>query len=389
MNVTTIIVPLDGSTLAEAALPYAEALATATKASLALIAVVEREETGWLGVADDIAAHLERARWQSLEHYLSATVTGLRERGFEVSTTVTAGDPADEIVAAADADPGAMIVICTHGRGGITRWAIGSVADKVMRLSTRPVLMVRSEDEGQGRRLVALRRLMVPLDGSPLAEAVLPLAADLARTVGAEIVLVRVEPWLAVMAPEYGYYPDMGRIDAEIAADAKQYLEETRRRLPTDIDVKTIVLRGGPAALLTEFARTEGIDLVIMSTHGRGGFKRLVMGSTADRMVRSGAPVLLIRPHETREIVPRVSGEQPARRCATCGRLITFAVEDATQCPRCRTHLHTCANCVYWDQFACILQRKEAHDPAWPGRHCPRFTFRETTAIPDTSTRPA
>lgn len=376
---TRILVTLDESVASEAAVPYAEAIAAATGASITLFTVVEREATGLLGTPATAGAFLEDVRRQARAAILEAAAGALGARGVTVEMVITDGDPADEILAAADADPGAMIVMATHGRGGAERWLVGSVADKVMRMSTRPVLLVPAPASGVPAETAALRRLMVPLDGSVLAEAALPVARELARALHAEVVLVRVEPWIAT-AGGVAAYPDLGRMDEDAVALAETYLEDVRARLMEDIPTTIFVLRGAPADRLKDFALRRGVDLTVMTTHGRGGLRRLILGSTADRMVRADRPVLLIRSAATASL-PGVEGAgRGGRRCATCGRLVSLAIAAGDRCPRCRAHLHACANCVFWDQFACVLQRGEAHDGAWAGRGCPRFIFRETEA---------
>lgn len=302
MTVRTVLVPLDESPLAEAALPYAEALARPFRARLRLLGVVEQPESGVLGARPELRAHLETVARQALTTYLETTAQGLRGRGLEVAVHVRTGDPAREIVAAAEEEPDTVVAMATHGRGGMERWLLGSVADTVMRTASRPVLLVRPPEEGTERKAVALRRLLVPLDGSDLAQAALPLAGELARVLGATLVLVRVEPWLATMVPAYGYLPDLDRLEADVEALAAASLHEARGQLPTALSVETVVLRGAPAAALIDYARGEGrIDLVVMSTHGAGGLRRLLVGSVADRVVRAGLPALLIRPHATGE----------------------------------------------------------------------------------------
>lgn len=380
MNLVTIVVPLDGSPLAEAALPYAEALAHATGAALQLLSVVPMEpgepqisplavRTGFVQVDED-----------QLNDYLQVTKSALQERGLQVFSSLLRGEPADEIVAAADGMEAAIVVMATHGRGGLQRWLIGSVADRVMRMGTRPTLLIRPpKDLGTKQEPVELKRLLVPLDGSPLAEAAIPLATELAAALGATLTLVRVEPWIAERITRDEFVPNLSEIEAEAEEAAKIYLEEVRRRIPDAVPSESVVLRGPATVGLIDFARQTGIDLVVMSTHGWGGVRRFVLGSTADRLVRAGVPTLLIRPRAARPLATQdVLAAQPARHCAACGRLITFVVHDESRCPRCQTHLHTCANCLFWDGFICMLQRPEAHDLAWAGRSCEYFLFRET-----------
>jgi nucleotide-binding universal stress UspA family protein len=215
---------------------------------------------------------------------------------------------------------------------------------------------------------------MVPLDGSSLAEAALPMAIDLARACGATIVLVRVQPfatplWMPDSTPEA-----VEEVDAAIAASAESYLGTIRGEIPPEIRTQTIVLRSSPQLRLQEFVSEADIDLVVMTTHGRHGFRRMVVGSVADRMVRGGVPVLLLRPSSPMTDL----SQESALHCANCSRLITAVPNDDARCPRCEMHLHRCANCLYWDTTGCVLQRAEAFTPIWPGRGCPRFNFRPT-----------
>jgi nucleotide-binding universal stress UspA family protein len=236
---------------------------------------------------------------------------------------------------------------------------------------------VRPPEADPPKREVTLRRIVVPLDGSELAETALSPAAALAAATGAMLSLVRVQPLLSATAAIYGYTPGLDRMDADAAAACEDYLAQIKRRLSAGGRVETIVLRGSPASMLESFALTEDVDLVVMTTHGAGGLRRLVLGSTADRLVRAGAPTLLIRAKAGADGAA-VAGTPLARHCATCGRLITFNVDEETRCTRCQVHLHNCANCVFFDTVACVLQRAEAHDRRWAGWHCPRFVFRET-----------
>jgi nucleotide-binding universal stress UspA family protein len=148
------------------------------------------------------------------------------------------------------------------------------------------------------RRTLTLARVLVPLDGSPLAEAALHPAAELAALAGALLVLVRVEPWLTERPASPAQLPEFAAMEEEAAAAAGNYLDGVRACVPEGVQTETVVLRGQPAVTLADFALHERIDLVVMTTHGRGGLRRLVLGSTADRLVRAGVPSLLIRPRE-------------------------------------------------------------------------------------------
>ncbi len=296
-----ILVPLDGSQLAERVLPYADALARATDASLTLMTAIENEQGELAARVPALRERLEHgARDQAAQH-LERAAALLRAWGRTVSTLITSGRPAEEILDTADRLDAALIAMATHGRSGLQRWLVGSVADKVMRLSHRPTLLVRPLEDHAPLQPLDLARLMVPLDGSPLAEQAVPIAAEVAHGAGAQLRLVRVEPWVTTTLAATGEAAALVNVDeleAAVAREAEQYLADVRSRLPADLPVATTVLRGFPALQLIEYAEREGIDLTVLSTHGRGGLQRLVLGSTADRLVRAGLPCLLVRPSQ-------------------------------------------------------------------------------------------
>lgn len=296
-----VLVPLDGSEAAEEALMYAEAVAKATDHPLRLISVIGGESGGLFGVSEEVQHHLEQGQRESAMQYLAAKARELEQRGVQVSTRLVTGDPAHQLVAAAQRGRVPMVVMATHGRGGLQRWLIGSVADKVMRLNTRPTLLVHAQEQAapHPRRVVTLQRLMVPLDGSPLAEQALTQAVHLARALAAQLVLVRVQPYFTTWEMSSGYTPYIVGVDETLVDAAKQYLQTARTRVPADVPVETHLLRDAPALVLAEFAQQQAIDLIVMATHGRGGLRRVVLGSVADRLLHAQIPVLLIRPAVT------------------------------------------------------------------------------------------
>lgn len=303
MQRTSILVPLDGSEFAEAALTYAEAIARLRDAPLTLLGVVdERELQLPAGGSAVLRAEIERLVADGLQQYLATVVWSVSARGFEASTAVATGDPATEIVKASAG--AAVTVMASRGRGGVQRLILGSVADKVLRSGTRPLLIVAPSAEAVAQSRGAplqLRRFLVPLDGSPLAEAALPAAIDLATASGGTLSLVRVEPWIASGLIGYTAALNLPEIDASVEQAAVEYLEQVKAGLPAAVQATAQLRRGDPANGLMECVRNDDIDLVVMTTHGRGGIKRLLIGSTADRLVRLGAPVLLIPPAFARD----------------------------------------------------------------------------------------
>jgi nucleotide-binding universal stress UspA family protein len=301
MKGRVILLPLDGSPQSEAVLPYAEAIATATGDGIRLFAVTEPEQSNPILMRIEQDSEMRTRMAGQAEAYLNQVASRVRPEDIEVASIVAEGNPTTEILRASQADDVELIAMATHGRGGLQRWALGSVADKVMRLSAVPTLLIRPPEGEVKRGPVQLRRLLVPLDGSPLGESAIEPGAKLAKAAGATLVLLRVEPWLSAntaFVAEGVYTPDLSEFESEQAAVAEEYLDSLLHRLPEGVACETLVLRGFPSPLIEDYCASSPIDLVVMSTHGRSGIARFVVGSKADSLVRSGAPTLLIPPKD-------------------------------------------------------------------------------------------
>jgi nucleotide-binding universal stress UspA family protein len=275
-----ILVPLDGSETAEAALAYVALLPSEQVRLLA----VESDQADLSAVCT--AAHDCRA-------YLEAVAAPPREQGRDVDTLVAFGNPAEQILAlAAAAD---LVVLGSHGHGGVKRFVLGSVADEVARHAPVPVMVVRG-----GAVLppaVQLTRIVVPLDGSDLAEQAVPVAAAVAADLGVPVHLMRVLDVDALRATvQAGIHAAAAylRSQEEIQRYAEEYLAEQVQQLRNrDLTATAEVLIGSPAVTLLDAIRPD--DLVVMTTHGRGGVRRWLLGSVADKLVRAAAaPVLLV-----------------------------------------------------------------------------------------------
>ena len=218
------------------------------------------------------------------------------------------GEPADHIrLRALDVDAD-LIVMTTHGRTGISRFWLGSVADAVVRHSPVPVLLLRPAKSARGRTAARhpFKRILVTLDGSALAADALGPAIDLAQATGATLVLLRVvlpAPLMTAYDPAtpFAYQPMIvdEAATAGLAADAKRDVEALASRLhdETGLDVSAdVVVDARVAEAIVHFAATHDVDVIAMTTHGRGA-TRWLLGSVADKVLRSsGLPVLLRRP---------------------------------------------------------------------------------------------
>jgi nucleotide-binding universal stress UspA family protein len=288
-----ILVPLDGSPLSERALPYAQSLASASQARIILLRAVEAHAMTGRGRAKARIAAMTEA-----ETYLEVNANSLREQGLTVDVAQPYGGAADAIldeVAFREVD---LVVMATHGRGGLGRFVYGSVAARVLHEAEVPVLLVRAWEERPGGSFDAAPRIVVPLDGSQFAEAALPVARDVAAALGGQLLYVQ-----AVMPPEVAGVPDLhyGQFDPESElAEATAYLKRIAGEESTaDRPAQIVAQVGMPAAMIPEVARANRAALVVMATHGRSGLGRLIMGSVADATLRQGTtPLLLVRPQE-------------------------------------------------------------------------------------------
>ena len=278
-----ILVPLDGSTFAEAALPAAFTLAQKNGGEIRFLCVLEPVGSypGALHTPDNDWAkgYLAKASERTQQTWDGALTTSVRN-----------GLATNEIAAEAEAWKADAIVLATHGRGGVSRAWMGSVADRLIRTATRPLLAVRPPKPGtsDSSRSLAISQVVVPLDGSELAEAALPYGAALAKQFGVPLALIRVLTHQNLGG--LSYVPDT----IDLSTQASQYLKEHIGRLSRDgVEVtENVVADGAAHAVLSQ---ADG-DLVVMSTHGRTGTDRVLLGSVADKVVRGATGAVLVIP---------------------------------------------------------------------------------------------
>ena len=311
----TILVPLDGSALAEQALPYVRTLAPLLGARVQLLnVIVVNPHDGLMaegiaaayGVIDPLATQRER-EYRSLttliqhaEGYLDSHASLLRGHGIDVEIEVRCGPAADVIIEAAEGLGTSMIAMATHGYSGLRRWALGSVTDRVVHAAAAPVFVVRGAKPASVDPIV-FKRVMVPLDGSPLAAQALPLAADLAERARAELLLMQA---VEASIEAYPAIAPLGRPDLmpgdvlhTLSMRAGQELEEQAALLRDRcLSVTTDVISGHPAEAIVDEAARQSVDLVVMATHGYSGLKRWALGSVTDKVLQAATtPLLLVR----------------------------------------------------------------------------------------------
>ena len=294
---TRMLIPLDRSQTAEQVLPYVRFLAKGLAIPVELLEVIDPDALA--GFANPEQGRyldtLLTERTASSRAYLQTVAGSLQ--GSDVRTLVQTGKPEDVLIEHAAADKDALIVMASHGRSGIQRWLLGSVADKVLHGATNHVLLIHASDTGETSGEAVLKKVLVPLDGSSLAEQVLPYVMDLARSLGLEVILTRAYALPPAASPEdYGTYTEQFLSRLEI--DAREYLaekvEDLRRKGIKN--VSSVVGLGYGAGEIIKLARETPDNFVAMCTHGRSGIRRWVLGSVTERVVRHcGDPVLIIR----------------------------------------------------------------------------------------------
>lgn len=337
-----ILVPLDGSSLSHQALPYAKRVARSCGSELLLMHVTP-QPASLVMTPEDVAAEMgERVQTSAVPfqpgpadrmfipdapprvdarviHAVERAAAEvdvlqqqLKQEGFSVRSVVRGGSPAEALLDEARLQDAKLIVMSTHGRGGLGRFLLGSVADKVMRHAEMPVMLVRAREVHESAP--EFKRILVPLDGSHTAAAVLPAVRELARTSVAEIVLLRVvlgesQPGVAPLGvpppvPVPELQPEAVASEKPAHASeraATEYIDEVGKSTGLwGVPVRTLVQVGDPASVILDTAHDLYADLIAMSTHGLGGLRRFFLGSVAERVVRHAeAPVLLFRSPET------------------------------------------------------------------------------------------
>jgi nucleotide-binding universal stress UspA family protein len=309
----TLLVPLDGSTFGEQALPLALNIARKAGGDLLLIhalpplAALYSETPMFVSPSaeDDL-----RQRVVSIHRtYLDRVARRVTEAAPEVKVRaeLMEGDVAASICDRADKEAD-LIVMTTHGRGALARFWLGSVADEVIRHARVPTLLIRPKDTPVDlAEQPELKHILIPLDGTPLAEQILPPARELGKLFGADYTLVRViRPVLtpsypilegaSFMAEAQALVDQTEAIQNQLRTEAQDYLEKIAK--PMRAEGRTVLTRVDlheqPAKAILEEAKA--VDLVALETHGRRGLSRVFVGSVADKVIRGTAAVLVHRP---------------------------------------------------------------------------------------------
>jgi nucleotide-binding universal stress UspA family protein len=280
-------------------MPWARVFAEGFKLPVELLAVIDVET---LLTSADKARHYDK-----LVEQMSGDSRAYLERisgrfvGGRVRRSIEQGGVAELIVKKAEASKGILIAMTTHGRSGLNRWLLGSEAEKVLRATTNPMLLVRADHEGVTEQTASLTSVIVPLDGSELAETVLPSVIRIAKKLRLEVFLIRVysNPYSGFISGGGHYAVNVDKLMKDIRDQARKYLEAKMTELgKRGVEQVSYLLQEGNAAdEIVSIAEQTPESLIAMCSHGRSGVKRWVLGSVAETVVRhANNPVLVVRP---------------------------------------------------------------------------------------------
>jgi nucleotide-binding universal stress UspA family protein len=299
---TKILVLLDGSPLSERILPYARRFAEAFHFPVELLHVIHPDTI-------DTLVDVQRGRFNDVvrsdltktsEEYLNRVARSFFA-ALDPQCLVEIGAPAESIIGRAQGDSGTLVAMSTRGYSGLKSWLLGSVATKVLQRIKNPLLLVKSDDEAQNER-ESLTRILVPLDGSDLAEKVMPHVAAISEALALRVELQQfyAPPLSALVPVDYQIpsdeFPGTAMRQA-LHKKAEDYLQAklSQLRAAGVKDVTFSAIEGEAAHGIIETARKTRGNLIAMCTHGRSGIGEWMLGSTTERVLaHSGDPVLVI-----------------------------------------------------------------------------------------------
>jgi nucleotide-binding universal stress UspA family protein len=296
-----ILIPLDGSKTAEKVLPYARNMAGKFKIPVELLAVIDIAE-----MATHIKAEKARFLDAMIEEGVRFSMTYLKGvastfAADDVKCTIEKERAEDAIIERGEADTAMLIAMATHGRSGLNRFLLGSVAEKVLRGTANPLLLVRSRDgTAKSDGEAAFKSIIVPLDGSELAESVIPMVVGIAKKLDLEIVLFRAYhiPYNAYAGDDGYYAVNYDDLIAAVRDEAKEYLDKKIAEVKKlgVAKVCAVTKEGFAGDEIIAFGSQTPDGLIAMCSHGRSGVKRWVLGSVTEIVARhTNDPMLIVR----------------------------------------------------------------------------------------------
>ena len=309
-----ILVPLDGSRLAECVLPHAAALAQAFDARITLLRVVaQAHSTDQEQTIDPLRWHMRKTEAES---YLDSVATRLREAELQVDKVTLEGEAANNVIEFAHEHAVSLILLSSHGQSGLSKWNISSIVQKIILRAYMPVMIVRAY-KSPSKELTGLhyRRVLVPLDGSQRAECVLPLASNLVCFQDAQLVLAH-----AVPKPEMPRHTPLTEAETELVdriikynrLEAEKYLTDLKERLECNVD-SHLLESDDTAAALHDLVQEKDVGLVALSAHGYTSTPRWPYGSMALNFIAYGTTPLLVMQDMSSEELEQTQAELAAK----------------------------------------------------------------------------
>lgn len=289
-----ILVPLDGSELAEVTLWYAEGLAGRMRSAITLLIVLSPEDRTSRYMYDCYLKELAKRT----EVNAKERGAGKKEGEIKVDYEILKGDAAEEIVDYADKTRINLIIMSTQGRSGVRRWTLGNVANKVLRATGKPVLLIRAKGAKPDVYRERLVKVLVPVDGSKESESILRCVTYMATELDLEVTLFHAWVWEGEDIPLTA--EGVEQIN-QVRKRREGYIKRLETRLKRKgVNVNSVfkeVLTGGAAEEIIKLAEEGDFSMVAMSTHGRSGVGRWIFGSNAEKVLEEGStPLLLVRP---------------------------------------------------------------------------------------------
>ncbi|MCB8966784.1 MAG: universal stress protein [Chloroflexota bacterium] len=291
-----ILVPLDGSSLAERALAPAVTIAQAMGAHLVLLRVVPPI---MLTVDPQLYEQLTRQSEDEATAYLHQVQANLAnetavssETAVSTETLIINGPAAATIIQVAQERACNLIIMSSHGRSGPGRWVYGSVAEKVLRGGCCNTLIIRAQVETP---VFATKQILVPLDGSSLAEKALAPAFAIAEAIAGQVTLLRVVTAAHLQIETQTMKQQADYLEDHDQDEAEAYLQELHSRLPaTTCPITNAFAKGPTADTIIDFSETQQMDLIVMSSHGRSGIERWIHGSVTEKVLRGAHCATLV-----------------------------------------------------------------------------------------------
>jgi nucleotide-binding universal stress UspA family protein len=310
-----ILVPLDGSSLAEQVLPYARFFAKLLAIPVQLLRVINPNEVESIPIPQDRCFDAQLSRSMLSSRAYLKTIAQSFQQG-QVDCSVHEGNPPEVLMDKAAADKRTLIVMATHGGAGVRRWLLGSVANKLLQNATNDMFLVRVTDEARTDGDVTLKRVIIPLDGSLFAEQALPHIEELAKRIELEIVLLRV----CVQQPlvtKHPYMPSMNDYFHNLEGEVHGYLARKVQQLKASglTNVEPMMTCGYAADQIISTAAKTRDSFVVITTHGDSGMNRWALGSVTNSVVRhSRSPVLVSPDRSVHDRAERWSAETTRQR---------------------------------------------------------------------------